>query len=349
MEKFIKYPSIEQFRHIVKNVQLSAKFKGLDDEGKPIYDETATMPVLKLKGTEKIHGTNAGVCKDIDTGEIWCQSRKNIITAEKDNAGFAFFVESRKELFKEYFDIIQDNYNLEENSIISIYGEFAGGNIQKNSCFSDLEKRFVIFDIKVTKKDNEDDVCWLELDSIESDEEKLVFNINDFPSYEIEVDFSQPLLSQNKMIAMVDEIEKCSPMGDSFKKENIGEGIVFKAKWKDMFLKFKVKGDKHSKSKVKKLPKVDNEKLNKMSEIAKKVTPEWRLDQMYTETFDTINGGKGDIKKTGDYIRSVIRDIMKEDIDLIVESGLEPKDINKDVSIIARKYLMERLDSEVMQ
>lgn len=336
--EFRRYPSIEQFRHIIKQIKSTTKFIGVDDCGNAIYDKSIELPTLRFTGTEKIHGTNASVCMDKRTGEFWCQSRKNIITVEKDNAGFAFFVESRKKVFEELFASVQKFYG---GSIISIFGEFAGGNIQKTSCCSNLEKRFIIFDIQIDGK-------WVDIKPVISSPENLIFNVSDFKTWEIDIDFKNPLLSQNKMIELMKKVEEASPIGSTFGEKNIGEGIVFKGEYKGDVYRFKVKGDKHSKSKVKTLKKVNTKKLNKITQIATLVTPNWRLDQMYCETFDTVNGGKGDIKKTGDYIRSVIRDVMKEDLDLIIETGLEPKEINKTISDISRKYLINRLDQEAI-
>mgnify|MGYP003529690192 CR=1 FL=1 len=44
-----------------------------------------------------VHNSNAGICFSEVDG-IWAQSRENIITIEKDNAGFAFFVEQNKDV-----------------------------------------------------------------------------------------------------------------------------------------------------------------------------------------------------------------------------------------------------------
>ena len=77
-------------------------------------------------------------------------------------------------------------------------------------------------------------------------------------------------------------------------------------------------------------------------EIADKVTPTWRLAQMLETACDLINGGELDRAKLGDYIRLVINDIIKEDMDILVDAGLEPKDINKYVSEIARRYFFDQ-------
>ena len=102
----VKFPSIEQFRTVVTNINRHYNFVGLDENGEAIYDHTLPKPVLTFKGTVKLHGTNAGVSFKYgysqEESEFWAQSRENIITPEKDNAGFAFFVESKKHAFRKF-------------------------------------------------------------------------------------------------------------------------------------------------------------------------------------------------------------------------------------------------------
>jgi len=107
--------------------------------------------------------------------------------------------------------------------------------------------------------------------------------------------------------------------------------------------RFKVKGELHAgKSKVKTLSKVDDEKINKAREIADKVTPSWRLAQMIEKSCNLANGGELDRAKLGTYLKMVMDDVIKEDLDILVEAGLEPKDISKYISEIARKYFFEQ-------
>ena len=98
MKKHLSFPSIEQFRTVIANINRQFNFVGLDEQGEAIYDMTLPKPILTFTGTVKLHGTNAGVCFNKQAG-LWVQSRENIITPEQDNAGFAFFVEANKETF----------------------------------------------------------------------------------------------------------------------------------------------------------------------------------------------------------------------------------------------------------
>lgn len=82
-----KFPSIEQFRNTVKSVQLTHDYVGRDTNEDPIYEHISDYPVVQFTGTVKLHGTNAAI--RICNGEITYQSRENVITPQKDNAGFA--------------------------------------------------------------------------------------------------------------------------------------------------------------------------------------------------------------------------------------------------------------------
>ena len=60
-----------------------------------MFDISKEKPTLTFNGTIKLHGTCASIC--YNDYNMWVQSRKQIITPLKDNAGFAFFVESKEE------------------------------------------------------------------------------------------------------------------------------------------------------------------------------------------------------------------------------------------------------------
>jgi hypothetical protein len=353
MKKMIKFPSIEQFRTVVSNVNRHFNFVGLDENGEAIYDPTLPKPVITFKGTVKLHGTNAGVSfnygYDEKTSEFWAQSRENIITPEKDNAGFAFFVESKKHAFRKFANQI-DSLNLFDvrHNTVTIYGEWCGGNIQKGVGICNLPKSFFIFGVKVTPhttseqelKDNP--AYWIPSHYLSSPEDNI-YNIEDFKTYSIDIDFNMPQLVQNELSELTIAVEEECPVAKAFGFSGIGEGIVWTAEFKGVVHRFKVKGELHAgKSKVKTLNKVDDEKVRKTLELAEKVTPTWRLAQMLETSCDFMNGGTLDRSKLGDFIKLVMADIIKEDMDLLVEAGLEPKDIGKCVSDIARRYFFDQ-------
>lgn len=339
-------PKIPQFRSIIKAITHAARFDGLDKNDQPVYN-LDPLPILKAKGTVKLHGTNAAVCYNFNDG-LWAQSKKNIITPLKDNAGFASFVEKNKDIFMDLMDEIYITHRIDlKSKTIAIYGEWAGQGIQAGVGISQLEKKFYIFGIKISSCE---DIAsyWIDCNILQTNNYTDIYNINDFDSFEIEIDFNEPLLSNNKMVEMVAGVEKECPVAKHFGVSGIGEGIVFKFEYKGNLYRFKMKGDKHAgKAKVKKSQKIGTAKLKKIIDVVEKVTPEWRLSQIYDEVFDIINGGKGDIKKTGDYLRAVIQDILAEDLDIILDANLTPKEVNQEISRKARTWFMIKLDEDV--
>jgi hypothetical protein len=354
MKKFISYPSTPQFREIVGNVNRHNNFVGLDENGDAIYDQSKPKPIIKFIGTVKLHGTNASVMYNDESG-IWVQSRSNIITPEKDNAGFAWFVESKKKFFQKLFNQIKEKYSINTTlNTIGIYSEWAGANIQKGVGICNIEKSCFIYGIKISpiteieEEQKNNSAYWVDYYGFK-DKENKIYNMLDFKTYEIDVDFNRPELSQNKIVEMTLEVENECPVAKEFGFLNtIGEGIVFTNIKDGVRIFFKSKGEAHSAtSKVKTLKVVDDEKINKCIEISEKVTPSWRLNQMVDETFDTINGGQLDVKQMGSFIKAVINDVIKEDSDIISDAGLEIKEIAKYISEISRKFFFQRLNEDI--
>lgn len=347
MKRMIKYPSIGQFRNIVKNVIEHSCFIGLDSEGVAQFDYLKPKPTYTFNATEKIHGTNAGVCFSNIAG-IWFQSRENIITPEKDNMGFAFFGNANKDIL---INIIQDlakenNINLYHN-IITIYGEWAGGKIQKNSALTNCEKTFIMFEyFKVSPIEPNEDIPakWFRMSTIEYPSARI-YNILRFNNYNFTIDFNTPELIQNDLIKLVEEvIEPASPLGKAFgQEENVGEGIVCSYLTEDgELLQFKVKGEKHSThSKVKTLQQLDMAELNKLEECVEKVCHTWRFEQALVSTFGEDYASNLDRKLLGDYLKWVSSDTLKEEYDIILEYGFEPKDVLGKVAKKAKEYFFE--------
>lgn len=350
MTHMIKYPSTEQFKGILGNVLRQYNFVGLDEAGNAIYDDTRKKPVITFKGTVKCHGTNAALCFNNAAG-LWFQSKENVITPEKDNAGFAMYASTKKNvLINIVNDIAKDNNIDLDTYTITVYGEWAGGNIQKKVGLANIPKSFFIFGVKVSKPADEDFVSyWIEDIAKYGSVEDRIYNINDFQTFTLDVDFNIPQLTVNKLVDIVDLVEKECPVAKAFGFPNtIGEGVVFTAFVNGNRFVFKSKGEEHAVGgRVKTVKPVDDVRLMKIIELAEQVTPTWRLDQMLTEACDLMNGGAIVRQKMGDYIKRVMADIIKEDSDTIVDAGFDMKDISSKVSDIAKQYFFER-ESEAL-
>jgi hypothetical protein len=344
MKKMIKFPSIDQFRTVITNVNRRHNFVGLDENGEAIYDPSLPKPVLKFKGTVKLHGTNAAVSYNAKSG-MWAQSRENIITPEKDNAGFAFFAHSHEtEFLRLVFDVAStEDIDLHQNTI-TIYGEWAGKGIQKGVGISEIDKAFFIFGVKITphteteEELKENPAYWVDHSYLRFLSARI-YNIEDFQTYEIDIDFNMPQLVQNQLSDLTIAVEDQCPVAKHFGAEGIGEGIVWSCEFQDVVHRFKVKGEKHSSSKVKTLAAVDVEKLNSITEFIDYAVTDSRFKQALENTYP--NNEPIDVKKMGDLIRWVVNDVIKEESDTLVKNGLEPKDVNKYISTKVREMFFK--------
>tara|TARA_R110000796_G_scaffold250898_1_gene381151 strand:- start:64 stop:1092 length:1029 start_codon:yes stop_codon:yes gene_type:complete len=335
MKKHISYPKIAQFRNIISNINREITFTGLDSDGIAVYDPSIKKPILTFKGTVKLHGTNASVCFNSENG-FWIQSRQKIITIEKDNAGFAFFAESHKVELCSLLNKLIDEHQIDTKIYtISIYGEWAGKGIQKSVGISELEKAFYVFGVKISKpQDEEFNSYWIDSSNVRNTECRI-FNVEDYETYSIDVDFNMPQLAQNKFGEITEKVENECPISKAFGIDNgLGEGVVWSVEYKNTVHRFKVKGDKHSVTRVKKLANVDIEKLKTIQDFIDYSVTENRFKQAIENVF-----GKEDIdiKKMGDLIRWVVKDISLEEMDTMISNGLEPKDVNKYISTKTRE------------
>ncbi len=317
-----KYPSIEQLRTVIKEVRFNHDFKGKDELGNPIYLHTTPYPVLKFKGTVKLHGTNASIVKYSDD-RIEYQSRERVLSLDDDNSGFM------NEMVKKDLSYLFDDIKF--NDYCAIYGEWCGGNIQKGVAINGLPKMFVIFGIKV-------DDNWLTDYKIKLDKNNSIYDINQFETYEIEIDFNEPEYIQNHIIELTNKVEQQCPVGKYFGNEGIGEGIVFTCLTNPHY-RFKSKGEKHSVSKIKTLKIVDTEKLESIKEFVEYSVTENRLQQGLSYFIE--NNIEIDIKNIGVFLRWIVNDIHKEENDVITENNLDEKMINKSITNKAKDWFIK--------
>ena len=106
-----------------------------------------------------------------------------------------------------------------------------------------------------------------------------------------------------------------------------------------------VKGELHSSSKVKTLAAVDVEKLETIQKFIEYVVTESRVNQAIENVFP--NSEPLDVKKMGDVIRWVVNDVIKEEMDTMVENNVEPKEINKYISVKTREMFFVKLNQTV--
>lgn len=355
MTKAIRMPKIPQFRQVVRDIKSSAQFVGLDDDNNPIFDGNAKLPTVPFLGTVKLHGTNASIV--LTPGdEIYAQSKTQVITVEKDNAGFAQFVSANEESLRNMMLGIRDDlvnnktmYKLPNefysSSYITVYGEWCGQGIQKGTVISELDKMFIIFGCKITPPEFEGQQLhsyWIQdgVQFIRPDRHANlnVHNIHDFQVFALDIDFNEPEAFTQELERLTLQVEKECPVAKMFGKSGIGEGIVWTGWYKDNIYRFKVKGEKHSNTKVKKLVTVDPEKLNSMKQFVEYACTQNRYEQAISEV---VGDEELEMKHIGNLIRWVQNDIINEENDVLTESGLTHKDVASRIAQQIKTWVQE--------
>jgi hypothetical protein len=309
----IKFPSIEQYRHVIHKVKSHYRYAGTDATGEPIFDNSRALPVLTFRGTVKLHGTNAAISYDGATDEISYQSRSRVLSSGDDNAGFYAAMSGRPDV-DDFVISIQEILPLPAKNI-TVFGEWCGQGIQKGVAVSELPRMFVYFAVRITYFD--DSAEWLDINDFMF-ERKDIKNIMSFETSYIDIDFNYPERHQNELIRLTEMIEARCPVGAHFGIEGVGEGIVWTCitpGWESSKFWMKVKGEKHSSSKVKTLAAIDPEVLKSNEEFLDYAVTESRLEQGLC--FLAESGLTLAMSSTGDFIRWVYQDIVKEESDTI--------------------------------
>lgn len=320
-----KFTEIEQLRSVVKFVRERHDYGGKDESGKAIYKNVSPYPTITFTGTVKLHGTNAAIVKYAD-GSIRFQSRERELSLDSDNAGFMarFNAVDFSPLFSKF----------EFTESCAIYGEWCGGNIQQKVALSQLEKMFVIFAVKADDK-------YIQLNDNIHLPSAGIYNILNFPTFSVDIDFNSPETVQNKLVEITESVEAECPFAKVFGVSGIGEGVVYSAFWNNEYLTFKVKGEKHQSSKIKKLATVDTEKMESVAAFVDYAVTESRLDQGFTKLREM--GFEISEKSMGEYLRWLMTDIVKEESDTLEKSGLTIKECQQKIVAIARRYFLSNL------
>lgn len=325
----IKFPSTGQFRNAAKFLQ----------------HNTENGAMVSVVGTVKIHGTNGSMVMTEDK-HIFFQSKSRVLDTHNDNSGFCNYMLEQPvgELFEQFISIYIQQYGKAPEYPIEIAGEWAGKGIQKGVAVSEVDKFFTIFGFRVGMQEDNGGklIGWLPNHKFRDVHlhDSRIFNAFDFTVYEMEINTSMPQLATERLQELTMEVEKECPVGKYFGIEGVGEGIVWtpvdEALADNPGSWFKVKGQKHSVSKVKTLASVDPEKLRSIQEFVDYAVTENRLEQALQEV-------GLDIKLTGKFIGWVNKDIHKEESDTLEANGLTMKDIGNLLSQKAREFYMSKM------
>lgn len=293
-----------------------------------------TTPVNAVY-TEKIHGTNASVCFNEIDG-LWVQSRNSIIEVGNDNYGCASFVKERKREFMDIVNKLAEKYNINLlRETIVIYFEFTGGNIQQQSACSGMTKRAILFNM-FEVFDEKGRVGYFNNDTSPNESANIYNNLE---RKIVTIDFNNIETTYEKLMDIVLKLEENSEIGSKMGVDgNTGEGIIVELYLDGKYYKFKVKGEKHSKTSIKKikLQKDDNPLAIAFAEKHTRI----RLEQCWSETIGENVPSNKDI---GNFLKWINSDINKEEQNELAKNSLEMKDVSRYIVEISKTWFFEKL------
>lgn len=287
-----KFPKIGHFREAFK----TAKKRGYAN--------------LRYRGTVKLHGTHCDIVRHPD-GEIRFQSRNNVVCGEYEVCGLVKFCQGVD--WQPLFDKVQERTG--HDGIIVLSGEFCGRNIQRGVALEQLEKFIMLYAVWLV---NGDEKIWLDMTDYQDLKvpEMRVFNIMDYPTWEIIVNTSNPTTTIEQMEDLTMQVENECPVSKALGAVGLGEGIVWVClSDPDPELTFKTKGDKHKVVNTKKLIEVDPEIIHMSTEFVERTVSENRLRQGLD--YLSEQGLEHGRASTGQFVKWVLEDVMKEEGDLL--------------------------------
>ena len=372
---FQHFPHIEQFHNVVKSVGL---YPEILPKGDLVFGMKNKLHGTNAAIQVRFDGPFSTKQRNF---EVLAQSRSRIISPGDDNMGFATWMDqARHETDGWKWPGLEAIYSLsytekelrgtKDYPPVTIFGEWCGKGIMKGVAISEIDtKVFCIFAVVIG--DHKDENAWVMVEP--SQIERLVpihpqIKVIPFMNFVYEndqggrmesdflsIEFTNPLDKVvDLMNALVADIERCDPfVKDQFGVEGTGEGIVFHPMidgtpfiQRDYYsnLIFKAKGEKHKVTKQRNAVQIDPEVMASITEFVQASVTEARLEQAAREV------GRGvtcceldfDMKKVGPFLAWIGNDIKREMADELEASGLNWKEVQKNIQVSARTWYIAK-------
>ena len=336
------YPSINQFRTLLSEVDLRARYIGKDDAGEPIYTDEKKDVVLNLYGSVKLHGSNFSIVYT-KLGEYYSQSRERVLDDSFDIHGFNEYSKKIKSYMLERFKDIYTRYESDDIEAIVVYGEYCGKGIQKKLALAHVDKFWAPFSINIKYKDVNKESLQLipeELYAFDNDELRI-HNVCKFGEWSIMADFLNPSSYDYQLEQITKKVEALCPAAKYFGVEGNGEGVVWTTHFNGKNFRMKIKGLSHSISKMKSIVEIDPTKVNSINEFIDYAVTDTRLNQGLSWVID--NKFVMDLSSYGKFIKWINEDILKEESDVLSANNLTMKDVSKAISNKAKVFYMNNI------
>lgn len=345
---FLKFPSIESFDRVMAHKAWKAE--NAADRHQPEF-------ILRPK--VKLHGVNLGIGVGPEGG--WIQSRKTVLSAQDDldNAHKSLSAVMERLLAARAEEVAHGHR-------ILVFGEWAGAGIQKKDAVTAIgRKAFFPFLVAVTPPD------YAETDDVRADRRavsaytapeqirRLIGFEDDMvivlPWAGPAVRFSSDDLdATGRVLDAVNASAEAVGEQDPFIKamfgvEGPGEGLVFvpdtatgAVSLEDYSnLTFKAKAERHRVKASAKAATVRAEIPANALAFADAFATENRMEQMLSEKL----GGEADKRRTGEFVKAVVSDVMKESVPERAALGVDDKVISGLISKRASAWFVERAEN----
>lgn len=340
--KHYSFPSIGQPSQFFRELRERQSYVGKDENGKAIYDPTKESEPVRITGTVKTDGSNCSVVLTAD-GDLYCQSREHLINRVTDVYGFNQFFERNRFFFKERL-----SRYLSDNHAVVLYGEWVGRNNSKKSAMKNVDNVFIVFAIRVIEKDEK-------LEGIDPNTNRKflpyrnqhifhqpnrsIYAVNQFKIWTWIVRPDELHKVNDYLVSVTREVEERCPVADAFGVQGIGEGVVWTAWCGDKLIHMKVKGDKHSNTKVKVL-KENDESVKKVHQFIEYAVTENRMEQGLEKV--NLAGYETTPANLPHFLTWVITDVLKEESDQLEKMGLKEKDFTKAAPAVIRRWWLTK-------
>ncbi len=340
--KFFPFPKIHGLDHVIENVEYKHN-RSIEDGDEVEY------PKISFIGRVKIHGTNGAMIMNPD-GQIYCQGRNRIIEGEDD---FKFYSFCQNNKFKTLFEQVKDIYFNEggeediDSSHIVLYGEYAGKGIQSKVGVASLDKFFIIFAIRLVFPEDKSKNVWLNLEDYKEVEmpKERIFNIANFPTYKVTIDFADPEASKQTLKDLTNKVAEECPVAKHLGIKGRGEGLVWAALGTDNYFSnvFKTKHDSFLATRRDNVP-LSAQVVESIKKFVDMTVTENRLNQ----GLEFLREGKLDVsfRNMRAFLNWVVDDILVEEESTIEKSKLDECNVKKKIIEKAKSWFVNLIPKE---
>lgn len=327
MDRFVPFPSIGKLSDVLK-------------EAPHVFGGDVPRE-LTFRGTVKLHGTHADlVWHGGESDDIVVQSRNRVLTVERDNQECACFFEARRERLRPMFDRARAALGAGEGSSgpIVIAGEYCGAGIQSKVALCRLPRMFVVVAVKVghawhlAGSPGFADVC---------DEAHGIYSIARAPAYTLTVDPLEPAPALARAEELTRAVDAECPFAKGLGAVGAGEGIVWAcAQSASSRLWFKTKGASHV-TPIRPPDGGDKTGRAALDAFVGRMVTVQRLEQGVDYLREM--GQPLESRSVPRFAQWVAGDVLKEEGDSAVASGLKEGDVRKAVSRVAGAWFKQHI------